>query len=256
MLSPQALVKLFAQRALPTFNPDSVNNDNGWRGGSRGEGYVMSLVRKAHMLADEGSYFVTNNAQTGVATNNGTSFSATAPFVVVQNNNTVQSGLRAYLDYITLVTTVAGSAASGASTINAAVVIDSILRYTSGGTNITANVVSPNMDGSFTSGVSAYVGAITAAAASGSARTVCGFRILRPTVSATVLDALGEQKILNFGNVEGAQGSFTLANANMITNSLPPVIIGPGCSALLYIWTTSTTPVTPQYAPEIGLWVR
>lgn len=256
MLAPQALMRLISQRARPTFNPDSVNNDTTLRGGSYGEAFSLSLVRKSHLLADEGSYFVTNNGQTTLSTNNGTAFSATAPFIIVQNGNALASGLRLYLDYIALVTTVAGSAASAASSINAAVVIDNTLRYSSGGSNLSTNIVSPNMDASVSSGANVFAGVVTATAASGAARTIVGQRILRPTVSATVLDVIGEQKLINFGNVEGAQGSFTLANANMITNSLPPIIIGPGGSALFYIWTTSTTPVTPQYIPELGFWVR
>lgn len=256
MLSPQALIKGLVSRILPASNPDGSNTDAALRLGRYGEVYDLPLVRKSHLLADEGSYFVTNNAQTGVATNNGTAFSATAPFCVVQNNNSLASGARLYLDYIALVTTTAGSAASGASSINAAVVIDNILRYSSGGTNITSSIVAANMDLTTGSGAAVYIGAVTALAASPVARTVCGFRILRPTVSATVLDILGEQKLLNFGNVEGGQGSFTPANANLITNSFPPVVIGPQSSALIYIWTTSTTPVTPQYAPEVGFWVR
>jgi hypothetical protein len=255
MLSPQALIRGLVSRGRPSFNPDSLNNDVALRQWSYGESAVMSVVRKAHLLADEGSYFTIHNNQTGVTTNNGTSFSATAPFLIVQNGNSVASGLRVYLDYLALVTTTAGSAASGASSINAAVAIDSALRFSSGGTTLGAPQ-GVNMDQSLVSNVTCYVGAVTASAASGAARTLCGFRILRPTVSATVLDVLGEQKYCNFGNVEGGQGSFTLANANLITNTFPAVVIGPQSSALFYIWTTSTTPVTPQYAPEIGLWVR
>lgn len=259
MISPQALMRGLVSRILPVLNLDSQSTDVAQRFGRYGEGAVLSYIRKSHLLADEGSYFVTNNAQTGVATNIGLTFSATAPLLIVQNMDS-SGGKRIYLDYATLFTTLAGSAASTLSYIAMSVVIDQGLRFSAGGSSLTANIQSPNMDVINAKSVAAvYFGALTATAASAIARSICGIRTLRPTASGAILDVVGETKILNFGGVEGGMFATysTLTAINSSVQSLPPIVIGPQQSALIYYWLPgATTPVTANYAPEIGWWER
>jgi hypothetical protein len=255
MLSPQALIKGLVSRALPSINFDSLNTDVALRLGRYGEAYNQPLVRKAHNLADEGSYFTANNGQTGLAEANNTAFTATAPFLVIFNGNAA-GGPNVYVDYLALVTTAAGSAASGLTAIQAAAVIDNGNRLGSGGTTLTLNNVNLN-SGLTAPNVVVTAGTPTATAASPAARMVCGLRTLRPTVSATVADVVGEMKLLNFGGVEGATGSCTIANANVLPQAFPPIVIGPNQSFLFYVWqATGATNVVANYAPEIGLWVR
>lgn len=254
-ISPQALIKGIVSRALPQLNPDTANSDVTFRQGAYGEMYTMPVVRKQHTLADEGTYYVTNNAQTAIVPTYGTSLAATSPFIVIYNGNVSQ---RIYLDYISLTAVVAGASTTTAGYSAVAVYIDNINRYTSGGTNLTANVVSPNMSaGVNSSAASVYCGAIVAPAASGSVRIVCGLRNIRPAVSSTVINVVGDQNLLTFGSVEGIAGSITIANANIMPQAFPPVIIGPGHSALVYLWyPVLTSPSAATYAPEIGFWVR
>jgi hypothetical protein len=256
MLSPQALIRGIVQSLLPSSNVDSTNNDVALRLDAYGGQFVQARVRKTHALAKEGSYFVTNNAQSGIAMTATAVFAATTPFIVIQNNATI-GGKSINLDYINLVTTAAGSAASGLTLIQATLVLDSILRYTSGGSNLTSNKVSPNMAlASAASIASIYCGAITAAAAGALARTLCGVRTVRPCVSATVADVIGETKLFNFGGVEAMlNGSITVANANNVPVPMPPCIIGPQQSALLYLYYAAAgTPVAASYAPEVAWW--
>jgi hypothetical protein len=255
MLSPQALFRGLVARSLPPANTDSQSSDVAARMDRYGGLYTQPRVRKAHALAQEGSYFVTNNAQSGVAMDTTTGYTATKPFVLIQNGD-VGGGKSVYLDFLTLLTIVAGSAASALTLIQMTIVIDNILRFSSGGTNITANIVSPNSGNTTAKSiVTAYIGA-TAVAASAAARTVVGIRTLRPTVSGTVADVVGETKIINFGGVEGGSaGSITVANANIIPVPVPPVIIAPGHSALVHVYyAASGTPVAAQYAPDLGWW--
>jgi hypothetical protein len=212
----------------------------------------MSRQELPVTAADEGCYFVTNNAQTGVAMTTTVAFSATAPFLIIQNT-AAAGGKKIYLDYLDLVTTAAGSAASGLTLIQAAVYLDSILRYSSGGTNLTANIASPNMALSPTSVAAVYAGAITSAAAS-AARAICGLRTIRPTVSATVADVVGEMKHFSFGGSASARGvAITVASPNVIPVPLPPIIVGPQQSALIYLfYAAAGTPVAASYAPELG----
>lgn len=253
MLSPQALIRGLVQRALPSVNADSANNDVALRLDPYGGAYTQPLVRKAHNLADEGSYFVTNNAQTGIASAYNTAFTATAPFLLVYNGGAV----RVSLDYLALVAIAAGASTTLAGYIAAAVVTDTGNRYSSGGTNLTASITNPNYAAAAApAGVAVYAGAITATAAV-AARTVVGVRNLRPSVSATVINVVGDMNLVNFGSVEGATGSIVIANANIMPQAFPPVVIPPVTSALFYLWyPVMSAPSAATFAPELGFWVR
>src|SRR5215472_14739692 len=83
----------------------------GIRLGRYGEGYAMSLWPGMETVADEGSYFVVNNAQTGIAgTAAVTGFVATTPYLIIYNRDAQPNGKRIYLDYILLVATAANTA--------------------------------------------------------------------------------------------------------------------------------------------------
>ena len=255
MLSPQSLIRGLVQRALPSVpNTDSANNDAAIRQFSYGEIVTQPLVRKAHNLADEGSYFVANM---GVSAQNrpiGTSYSATAPWFIIQNQTVSQ---RLYLDYLAITAVTATTAASGANYTAVAIAIDPILRYSTNGTAMT--LLCPNLMASNPTGINAYgpsSSAMTASAASGSVRLIVPQRLLRPAASGTALSVVGDVNLLNFGGVEGAVGSITIANANIMPQNFPPVIIGPGHSAVIYTWLNATTPAAGTDLGEIGFWVR
>lgn len=255
MLSPQALLKGIVSRALPSANPDSSNNDVALRQNTYGDVFTYPAVRKSHVLADEGSYYTVNNNQTAIVPTYGTSFSATAPFILLYNGNTL--GKSVCVDYAALAAIVAGTQSTTAGYTALAIVVDAGNRYSSGGTNLTNNINNVNMSVSLVSGLTAYCGAITASAATAAARAIVGVRNLRPSVSTTVINVVGDMHLLNFGSVEGAVGSIVIANANIMPQALPPLVIPPGNSALLYLWyPVMSAPAAATYAPEIGFWVR
>lgn len=261
-MATEVLMKGRVSRALPQADVDGGRDGEPIRCGRYDEAYVLTPIRKTHLLADEGSYFIgSSGSQTGILSSAATGFVATTPACIIYNTDSSSNtnGKRIYLDYMNLVTTVVGSAASGLVNLQAAIYLDVGNRYSSGGTEITANTVSPNMDGPARSSVSKmYFGALTASAATGSVRAVVPLRVIRPVVSATVLDVVGETKWFNFGGVEGAlNGSITIANANFITVPMPAIIIGPNQCALIYLWqNVGATNVAATYAPEIGVWER
>jgi hypothetical protein len=261
MLSPQALIRGLVSRVLPTANADSPQVDASPRLTRYTEFFTQPLVRKQHALVDEGSYFIANaNAQAGILSSPATAFVATTPSLIIANVDSPTSSVykRINLDFVNLVTTVVGSAASGLVNLQAALYLDNGNRYSSGGTEITANIVSPNMDSTARSIAKVYFGALTATAATLSARAISPLRVVRPAVSGTVLDVVGETKWFNFGGVEGMLcGSITVASANFISVPMPAVSIGPGQSLLLYLWqNVGATNVAATYAPEIGFWER
>lgn len=246
-------------RLLP--QPSTDGDESEMRATRYGEQTVMPIVRKQHAILDEGSYFIANNnSQTGILSTPATGFVATTPALIIYNKDVPSNpaAKRICLDYLNLVTTVVGSAASGLVNLQAALYLDTGNRYSSGGTEITANIINPNFDVSYGSIAKVYFGALTATAATLSARAVSPLRVIRPAVSGTVMDVVGETKWFNFGGVEGAlNGSITVANANFITVPMPAVIIGPNQSILLYLWqNVGGTNVAATYAPEAGWWER
>lgn len=260
MAGIEAFLKGWVSRALPQRESD---NDPGIvRVTPYGDVSTVGAVRKQHVLVDEGSYFIASNgSQTGILSTPATGFVATTPAAIIFNTDSPSNSnsKRICLDYMNLVTTVVGSAASGLVNVQAALYLDTGNRYSSGGTEITSTIVNPNMDVAARASVAkAYFGALTAAAATGSVRAVCPLRVIRPVVSATVVDVVGETKWFNFGGVEGAlNGSITIANANFITVPMPAIVIGPGQCALIYLWqNVGGTNVAATYAPEIGWWER
>lgn len=260
MLSPQALIRGIVQRALPSLNPDSANNDVAIRQGSYGEIYNQPLVRKSHNLADEGSYFIINNGQTGITPPLGVAFSATVAALTLYNNDTL--GRRLYLDYINLTNIVAVTATTsvvGEANAFFALVIDNGSRYSSGGTALPAPV-NPNLsNGTTAPNLTVNFGNITATAATGGARTLVGQRVTRPSPTTAALTLVGDTWLLNFGAVEAlAATSQVVTNANFVPVPMPPVVIGPQQSAVLYLWWANHTPAggAAGFLPEIGFWIR
>jgi hypothetical protein len=250
---------LRVSRNLPQAIADV--NEAEQRGGRYAENYVLSLIRKQHLLADEGVYRVANNNnQSGITTNTGTAFVATVATAIIFNNDVVSNPAykRIYLDFINLNTVAANTAASTAGSIQGAVYVDNGNRFSSGGTNLTANIISPNMDGASPTVASAYFGALTATAATAAVRAVNPFMFIRGAATGTAFDVAGENKLFNFGAVENTMnGSITVANANNIPIPLPPLIIGPQQCAILYLWyAAGTTNAAGTNAPTIAWWER
>lgn len=255
----ELLIKGRVSRPLPQPDVSGVVGGEPVRLNRYDELFVATPVRKQHALVEEMTYYVCNNAQAGIATPAVATFGATTPVCVVYNTDSPQddNAVAINFDYMAWITTAAGSFASAGVNLQAAVYLDSGDRYVSGGTDLTANIVSPNSDGPRRSVAKIRYGAITASAATGNAKVICGLRILRPVVSATVADVIGETKLFNFGGVEAMlNGSITVANANQIPVPLPPIRIGPGSSMLIYFIMNGTTPAAASYAPEFGWWER
>jgi hypothetical protein len=219
----------------------------GQRYGRYGEGYALSLFPDMGVLADEGSCFTVNNAQTGLATAVApTSFSATNPFLLIYNRDAQPNGKRIYLDTATLVATAAGTAGSN---LQCAVSVDSGNRYSSGGTEITSSIVNPNFDATGGSVARVWAGNITAIAATSAARNVVGNRYLKGAIPAA-----GDTYILKFGGVDAPLLTGSAGSLYTMVQNVPKVIVGPNESALVYIWLASQSAAS-SYLPEMA-WVE
>lgn len=254
-------------RGLPQPGLDTQQSGP-WRVSRYDEQMVIPLVRKQHAIADEGTYYVVNNNQSAITGQAGTAFSATAATILIANTDSSSnpSARRVYLDYIFFMN---GGTAFSNSTSNTgmfwAIGLDNGNRYSSGGTALTANIVSPNIDSAARSSVvAAYCGAVTATAATAAVRYPVGMRLFREPVSGTALSLANmDTWYFNFGGVEAAAsipaGSSGTVQANISHKSFacPPIVIGPGQSFLLYIWLVANSGHTAgTLLPEIGWWER
>ena len=266
MLAPSALLRLLVSRALPSANTDSANQDVGARGGRYGELAVLPYVRKQHLLADEGSYFVAANAQTAITGQAITAFDATKPSLIIANTDSSgnPAAKRIYLDYIHLLN--GGTAYSnGVSNTGSfwSMQIDNGNRWSSAGTLLT--VASPNMDlASATSVAQVHAGALTVTTATAAMRTLVGYRLMRAPVSATALTLANVDVFhFNFGGVEAHPNWQLQASATVEATAVqknfagPPVVIGPGQSILFNIANVSNSAaVAGNFFYEVGWWER
>lgn len=200
-------------------------------------GYTkLGPLSKLIAAADQGQYFLATNPTpgTGIASGTVTSLADTTPVLLFQNNNTVQSAIRCYLDAfwveITAVTT-------GYTNHFMSFKIDptqSTNRYTSGGSTITP--VNPNADSGAATKTNVYFGAITAAAASSSVRLLESHRL------RTVIPVIGDQHFFDFGAGQG-QAQANLPNEGTLQVSkyyaCSPVIVGPQEWFSAHFWGAS-----------------
>src|SRR5215475_4752281 len=203
-MSIETMLRGWVSRVLPQAESD---NDPGQvRLGRYKDVMVIPAIRKQHVLADEGSYFVCNNAGSGVATAAApTSFSDTAPMLTLFNSDSPsnQNNKRIHLDFIRLTQTAAGTAGVNFRVQSK---IGSGNPFSSGGTDLAP--VSPNMDVPNRASV-AVAKLLPTAVAMQSPRTVVGDVYAIQSVTATF--PVGANILLNFGGVETAPVNFASA---------------------------------------------
>lgn len=212
----------------------------------------MALKNIINDLLGGSTRFVNSNPtiDTGVKLQGDTTTAwvATTPSILIVNNDTgaafggsavIKTGTkRIALDQIWLRVTGAGA---GLTTLECAIIIDDINRYASGGTDVSANSTSADDRNNPASIAKVYYGATASAA--DSARVV-GRAILRGAIPV-----VNDQYILDFGAMGvGGESASAISGTAVIAQAfkIPPLVIGAGQSALIYLWATSmsTSPAT------------
>ena len=234
-------------QALPQPKIDNVDSAP-IRIGKYNELAAINLFPDFAGHAVEGTYLTVNNAQSGLATAAApTAFSATNPFFLIYNTENPANPMAKdiLLDYLNLLCTAAGTAATS---IQAAVTLDQGNRYSSGGTEVTNQVVNPNGRFSKASVAKVYAGNITAAAASGLARTVVGNRFLKGAIGVA-----GDQYTLKFGGID-SPSFIGISTITTTLQNLPKIVVPPNWSALVHLWLPAQS-AAASFAPEAG-WVE
>lgn len=230
-------------RDRPTPHVDNMLDAAEGRNGRYGERYVLPVLggHGTHVAADEGSYFtaITPTPGTGIIGAAVTTFVETTPILVLYNGH---SSNRIILDFLRLIKTVVEVTSTR---VQHTFVVDDGNRYSSGGTALTIN--NSNMDSLNSSGASGYVGAITASAASAN-RRVLGHVVSRGATVGVVHDVLQ----FNFGHGSThAQGYATTTSVSQFIFNMPPVVLGPDQSFVLYDWAAAMA-TAPTWAVEFG----
>lgn len=200
--------------------PDGTQNAGGVRTGKYVENYSLNPIITKHVLADEGSYFIATNPTPGTALAFGVNAShdVTKNLFVFKNTDSA-NGKRMYLDYIKILPTVAP--ASGTS-LQFAVYTDTVNRYTSGGTLITA--VNVNADDGTTP-----VGGVYAASGGTvitSPTTGSSARLVARGVARSVIPAVLEEIVIQFGGLADVASSSGTTVGRSGSNAAPVVIGG------------------------------
>lgn len=197
--------------------------------------------------ASLGQYYRATNPTfgTGIAAGIVTGFVATTPLLIIQNP--AASPVKIYLDYIKLMNTVAGATSTQA---HMGVILDTALRYSSGGTQLTGNNVntgSPN-----NSQAVIQFGAVTALAAVNP--RLLGRDIIK--TQAAPCWVVGDEVFIKAENMDTPAGATNGAATAIYPAPCGPIIIAPGHSFLLYQWNIANATTPPSWEVEIGYWER
>ena len=200
--------------------------------------------------AEDGTYFRATNPTigTGIAQGIQTSFSATANVLLAMVNGSATKIIIPH--YIRLLNT-----AAGASTTQArlAITTDTVNRYSSGGTDLTGNIVNSNTGLGPTSAITTLrFGVVTASAAS-QARTMANINV---KAQAAPCWTVGDELRIMFGD-DGDAGNLSGAAAVAIVRNVGPIaLMGQNHSLLVHLWNVANATTAPSWEIEMAWWER
>lgn len=216
---------------------------------------VKQWANRTHVLSDQdsaGGYFVAGNPTPGTAL----AFGINATYDVTKNlflfNNTSNAGAptRMYMDYIKVLPTVA---AASATSMQIALQIDYVNRYTSGALVIGANGVQAlaNPNGDATVGpvgtcYAAQGGVVITSPAAGP-----NVRKLGRATPRNVIPAVLEEIVLSFGS-PGTDGTSSATAAGRSSTNLPAVVLGPQQWLVVTAYFPSNAATGLSYEFEAG----
>ena len=223
------------------------------RTNKKGEQIVAPSGDMLTRVCMDGTYFSAVNPTmgTGIAASVQATFVATNALAVIRNMDTtaLPTGKQVQLDYMRLICTAAGT---GTTAMDMAIVIDPSNRYSSGGTALTQTA--PRRSGPTTTAIARVdFGAVTCAAAGGSARTVSRLKLKHAAL------VVGDEFFIAFGGRRGG-GPFALngAAAASYEYSVGPVSLDPSATAnscVFHVWYAGVS-AAPSFECEFGLWER
>jgi hypothetical protein len=245
--------------AAPTGASDGSNKQ------IRVDTYGAVFVRNnIYSWAEESNYFKATNTTfgTGITMGIQATFSDTANVLMLMRNGSATKKIIPH--YIRLICTVAG-----ASTTNSrmAVVVDTVNRYSSGGTNLFTNIVNANSATAATTEVDVLRFAAITAGAAVAKRQLATFALKN---QAAPCWTIGDEVLITFGDPAcGTQMGFTSSGPSLaasgtqsiqtvaITKNVGPLILqGQNHCLLLHMWNTANATTAPSWEVEMAWWER
>lgn len=235
-------------RTRGTKNQDGTSVVTPSRTGSYSEAYALPLSSGRHLLADEGSYYVAQNATVGTQLTG-----HVAPAIADTNTKSIihfyNSGtLDITLDYLVLTTVIANASATAVDFL-AWTDNKGATGLTSGGTAITS-IANTRSNSTNTPSMTLTAGACITAPVTNIHRVLQ--RVVKPYIGV----ALDSYSFV-FGN--GAFGVTGYALITAITHTLTscaPVIIGPGGNFYFVQTGPSGAATAMTFEFEMGFWER
>ena len=232
----------------PTKNVDSTAVVTPSRTGSYSEAGVLPYGTGRMAMADEGSYYVAQNATVGTQITG-----HAAPAIADTNTKSIihfynGGALDIYLDYLVLTTVVANASASAVDFL-AWTDNKGSTGLTSGGTAITT-IANTRSNSTNTSGATMTAGACVTAPVTNI------HRVLQRTVKPYIGVALDSYSFV-FGNGAWAPTGFALVTAVTHTiTSCAPVVVGPGGNFYFVQTGPSGASTAMTFEFEMGWWER
>ncbi len=236
---------------------------------SYGTAWLTGLGPSEHNYVEEGSYLVSTGVGGGLAVGTGltwpynnSAFADINPNFLIQNTDQTKW---LFLHYLKMTATaVSGSAGNFATSIQYAVEIDSVLRTPTTDNTLLCTPVIPNM----VVGSSTTVPTMVVKAQNATADSVIPALSARGRVVARGalggLNVIGDELLLKFGSTKGGAYAATTTTENAgqpgrRVSSAPAVVLGPGHSAAIYIWSPGTAAavsggINPEF--ELTAWMR
>ncbi len=241
------LTSFKVNRTLPTATSDGINSVT--RGGRYGEMATNQVLANRLGLADEGAYYQAQNPTpgTGITASIQTAFAATNALLTLRNSDTPTTGKRIYPDFIRLIPV---TVPASATRVEALVSIDSITRYSSGGSAITG-LVNSNMDLSNAAIGVLHFGALTLAAESVNVRRFSRFQ-LRAAIPVQF-----EEYLILFNDADLGSGAQALGGTTAQRNvvNAGSCVIGGGHSMQLHVWYPGNATTAGVWEFQVG-WIQ
>lgn len=232
--------------------------DNGYQN-QRVDGYGDTFVQQwtPRRAAQEGSYFVVQNATagTGVAQTANTTQDATHPFIGISVPGT--QGKSFYLDYIMMKPT---AVSSGQTTQNLDIIVCAGTATLAAGTDYSAKATGIGTAGYRSPNTNVVGSSMLANLRVGAPTAVLGTdarQLVHAIPRDSVIPVAGDQYILVFGREGGftASGDIAGTTAKQIVIPCPPVIVAPGYAMLFIPWAASVAGAM-SWEFEMGWWER
>lgn len=206
------------------------------------------LAPSTRMIAEFGAYWTAKSPTPGTGLNTIatlTALVATSPFIQINAAAIALGAKSTYLDYCRLICRAPGT---GGTSLELAVVTDTIKAAPTGGTQLVPVNVRSSIPNSAV-GSSVWAGPLVAAAASAQ-------RIITSANLRTVIPVIGDTYLIKFGAPDFGVPSGPVGGTLVFDDYIaaPPVILDPGFTGQIHIWLPAQSAASQWEVADLGFY--